>query len=73
MLADRGLSGSIVRADLDGMSVLSISRHLTVWRHGADRQWRTLAGAYQQMDLADLVEVAEQIVCAHEEAALTPA
>ncbi|MGO8961092.1 MAG: hypothetical protein ACLQFR_27550 [Streptosporangiaceae bacterium] len=70
MLADRGLGGSIVRADLDGMSVLSISRHLTVWRHREVVSWRTAAGAYHQMDLADLVEVAEQIVCAQEEAAL---
>jgi hypothetical protein len=70
MLADRGLSGSIVRADLDGISVLSISRHLTVWRHGGTVSWRLPSGQYRQMDLADLVEVAEQIVCAHEEIAL---
>jgi hypothetical protein len=69
MLAARGLSGSIVRADMSGISVLSISRHLTVWRHGASVSWRTPAGK-QQMDMADLVDVAEQIVCAHEEAAL---
>ena len=70
MVADRGLANSIVRADLDGMSVLSISRHLTVWRRGEVVSWRTAAGVYHQMDLADLVEVAEQIVCAQEEAAL---
>ncbi len=69
MLAERGLA-SIVRADLDGMSVLSISQHLTVWRHGSTVSWRTPSGRYHQMDLADLVEVAEQIVCAHEEIAL---
>ncbi len=71
MLADRGLAGGIVRADLDGISVLSISRHLTVWRHREVVSWRTAAGVYHQLDLADLVEVAEQIVCAQEEAALT--
>ncbi|HSR85959.1 MAG TPA: hypothetical protein VLM11_17430 [Streptosporangiaceae bacterium] len=70
MLGYRGLSGSIVRADLDGISVLSLSQHLTVWRHGGTVSWRTLSGQYRKMDLADLVEVAEQIVCAHEEIAL---
>jgi anti-sigma regulatory factor (Ser/Thr protein kinase) len=70
MLADRGLSSSIMRADLDGISVLSISQHLTVWRHGSTVSWRGPSGRYQQMDLADLVEVTEQIVCAHEEIAL---
>jgi hypothetical protein len=69
MLADRGLT-SIVRADLDGISVLSISRHLTVWRHGAEASWRLPSGRYERMDLADLMDVAEQIVCAHEETAL---
>jgi hypothetical protein len=68
MLADRGL-GSIVRADMDGISVLSISRHLTVWRHGSTVSWRGPSGAYQRLDLADLVDVAEQIICAHEETA----
>ncbi len=69
-LGERGLSGSIVRADLDGISVLSLSQHLTVWRHGGTVSWRTLSGRYHKMDLADLVEVAEQIVSAHEEIAL---
>jgi anti-sigma regulatory factor (Ser/Thr protein kinase) len=70
MLGDRGLSGSIVRADMEGISVLSISQYLTVWRHGGTVSWRTSSGPYHRMDLADLVEVAEQIVCAHEEMAL---
>jgi hypothetical protein len=70
MLGDRGLSGSIVRADLDGISVLSISQYLTVWRHGSAVCWRTRSGRYQQMDLEDIVEVTEQIVAAHEEIAL---
>jgi anti-sigma regulatory factor (Ser/Thr protein kinase) len=69
MLGDRGLAGSIVRADLDGISVLSISQHLTVWRHGGTVSWRMTSGQYHRMDLDDLVEVAEQIVCAHEELA----
>jgi anti-sigma regulatory factor (Ser/Thr protein kinase) len=70
MLADRGLAGGIVRADSDDISVLSLSRHLTVWRHGDQVCWRAPSGPHQQYDLADLVEVVEQIVCAHEEAAL---
>jgi hypothetical protein len=70
MLAERGLPGSIVRADADGISVLSISRYLTVWRHGSTVSWRSRSGHYQQMDLGDLVDVAEQIVCAHELAAI---
>jgi hypothetical protein len=69
MLADRGLSG-IVRADLDGISVLSVSRHLTVWRHGAEVFWRSPSGRYERMDLTDLVDVTEEIVSAHEDAAL---
>jgi hypothetical protein len=71
MLADRGLGGRIVRADEPAadISVLSISRHLTVWRHGKTISWRTPGGEYQQMEVVDLVDVAEQIICAHEEAA----
>ena len=69
MLADRGLAGGIVRADMADISVLSLSRHLTVWRHGDQVCWRAPSGPYQQCDLADLVEVVEQIVCAQEEAA----
>jgi len=68
MLAARGLS-SIVRADLDGISVLSVSRHLTVWRHDAELSWRTPSGRYERIDLTDLVDAAEQIVSAHEETA----
>ena len=71
MLADRGLASGIVRADMADISVLSLSRHLTVWRHGDQVCWRSPSGLYQQLDLADLVEVVEQVVCAHEEAALT--
>ncbi|HXW47760.1 MAG TPA: hypothetical protein VEL03_23380 [Streptosporangiaceae bacterium] len=69
MLTDRGLT-SIVRADAPAMAVLSISRHLTVWRHGPMVSWRTPSGRYQQLDVADIVEVCEQIICTHEESAL---
>ncbi len=67
MLAGRGLAGSIVRADAGSMSVLSVSANLTVWRHGDAVSWRSANGDYQRMALADLVEVTEQIVGAHEE------
>jgi hypothetical protein len=72
MLIDRGLGGRIVRVEepAGDLSVLSISRHLTVWRHGKTLSWRAHAGEYQQMYVADLVDIAEQIICAHEEAAL---
>ena len=69
MLADRGLAGGIVRADMDNVSVLSLSRHLTVWRHGEVISWRAMSGSYQQRAIGDLVDVAEHVVCAHEEAA----
>jgi hypothetical protein len=69
MLADRGLSG-IVRADLEDISALSVSRFVTVWRHGRTVSWRTPGGHYERMDLVDLVDVAEHVVCAQEEAAL---
>jgi hypothetical protein len=69
MLADRGLAGGIVRADMDDLSVLSLSQHLTVWRHGEVVSWRAPSGLYQQREISDLVDVVEQIVCAHEEAA----
>jgi hypothetical protein len=69
MLADRGLAGGIVRADSDDLSVLSLSRHLTVWRHGEVVSWRAASGSYQRHAITDLVDVAENIVCAHEEVA----
>lgn len=71
MLAERGLGSRIVRADEPAadISVLSISRHLTVWRHGKTISWRVAGGEYQQMQVVDLVDVAEQIIRAHEEAA----
>jgi hypothetical protein len=72
MLDARGMSG-IMRADAGTTSMLSISRHLTVWRHGEVVSWRAPTGRYQHLCLTDLVEVAEQIVCAHEESALAEA
>jgi hypothetical protein len=68
MLVDRGLT-SIVRADARDITVLSVSRHLTVWRHGSMVSWRTSPGAYRQLDLADTVEAVEEIIAVHEEIA----
>lgn len=73
MLTDRGLSGSIVRADMGHLTVLSISRYLTVWRQAGQVCWRTQPGTHHRMPLSDLVEATEQIVSAHEEAALEQA
>jgi anti-sigma regulatory factor (Ser/Thr protein kinase) len=67
MLDSRGLANSLVRADAASMSVLSLSARMTVWRHGDTVSWRSPAGHYQQMELADLIETVEQIVTAHEE------
>ena len=70
MLSERGLGGKIVRAEEPAadISVLSISRHLTVWRRGRTMSWRTQSGDYQQMPVLDLIDIVEQIICAHEEA-----
>jgi len=69
MLAGRGLGGRLVRADEPGasMSVLSVSRDLTVWCHSGIASWRAADGSYQRMPLSDLVDVEEHIVWAHEE------
>jgi hypothetical protein len=69
MLGARGLGGRMVRADekAAGMSVLSVSRDLTVWCHSGQASFRGADGSYQRLPLSDLVDAAEQIVWAHEE------
>jgi hypothetical protein len=69
MLAERGLGGRLVRADEPAvsMSALSVSCDLTVWCHGGTASWRRPDGGYDRYPLADLVDVAERVVCAHEE------
>lgn len=69
MLGERGLGGRLVRVDEPGadMSVLSVSRDLTVWCRGSAATWRGADGHYQRYPLSDHVEVAEQVVCTHEE------
>jgi histidine kinase-like protein len=68
MLAERGL-GHIVRADApaSGMSVLSIRRGLTVWVRSRVVSWTSRSGRREWREFSDLVDAAEQIVCAHEE------
>ncbi len=69
MLAGRGLGGRMVRADEPAavMSVLSVSQDLTVWCHAGTASFRAADGQYQRLSMSDLVDVAEQIVWAHEE------
>lgn len=69
MLNDRGLGGRIVRVDEpdSAMSVLSVSRDLTVWCRAGTASWRAADHSYQTLPLADLVDVAEHVVWAHEE------
>lgn len=69
MLNDRGLGGRIVRVDEpdSAMSVLSVSRDLTVWCRSGTASWRAADHSYQTLPLADLVDVAEHVVWAHEE------
>jgi hypothetical protein len=73
MLADRGLGGNLVRTSEPGgaMTVFSISRHLTVWSYGGVASWRSPNGNYIRRKAADLVDVAEEVVCAHEDLAMT--
>jgi len=69
MLGKRGLAGRMVRVDEPdtAMSVLSVSRDLTVWCRSGTASWRAADRSYQTLPLADVVDVAEQIVWAHEE------
>lgn len=74
MLAERGLR-HIVRADApaSGMSVLSIRRGLTVWVRSRVVSWTSRTGRREWREFSDLVDAAEQIVCAHEELACADA
>ncbi len=69
MLVDRGLGGTLLRADEEGagISVLSVRRGLTVWCRAGMISWRARGGGYEQRVLTDLEDTAEQIVCLCEE------
>jgi hypothetical protein len=69
MIIERGIGGRLVRVDEpgSGMSVLSVTRDLTVWVQRDWVSWKRASGSYERRPLADLVEVAEEIVRSHEE------
>jgi hypothetical protein len=66
MLAERGLGGGLLRAQepSEGMSVLSVRYGLTVWCRDNAIWWRSPDGRQSEQVPTDLVEIAEQIVCA---------
>jgi hypothetical protein len=66
MLAERGLGAGLLRAQEPsaGMSVLSVRCGLTVWCRDSAIWWRSPDGRHSEQVPTDLVEVAEQIVCA---------
>ena len=69
MLTERGIGGRLVRVDEPetGMSVLSVTRDLTIWVQGDYVSWKRADGSYQRRPITDLVDVTEEIVCSHEE------
>jgi hypothetical protein len=69
MLAARGLSGPLVRADEPAAdaSVLRVSRDLAVWCRDGAISLSTPAGNSQQWTYADLVDVTERAVWMYEE------
>lgn len=66
MLVERGLGGGLLRAQepSEGMSVLSVRYGLTVWCRDTTIWWRSPDGRRSEQVPTDLVETAEQIVCA---------
>ena len=68
-LAERGLGAGLVPVTESGgdLAVLSVSRQLTVWCRGEVVWWQEPDGSYDRLPVADLVEAAERIVCAHED------
>jgi hypothetical protein len=66
MLVARGLGGGLLRAQepSEGMSVLSVRYGLTVWCRENTIWWRSPDGRQSEQVPTDLVETAEQIVCA---------
>jgi hypothetical protein len=68
LITERGIGRRLVRSDeaVADIAVLSIRSDLTVWCRGGVISWTTSEG-YARRTFADLVEVSEQIVRAHEE------
>ena len=52
MLTERGIGGRLVRVDepKTGMSVLSVTRDLTIWVQGDYVSWRGADGSYRAAD-----------------------
>lgn len=69
LLVDRGVGRKLVRSDesVADIAVLSIRRDLTVWCRSGMVSWRGTDKSQQRRPYTDLVEVAEQVVRAHEE------
>lgn len=69
LLADRGIARRLVRCEepVVDMAVLSIRCDLTAWCRNGTISWTAPGGGYERRATADLVEVSEQIVRAHEE------
>jgi hypothetical protein len=68
-LADRGLGSGLVPMTEPGgdLAVLSVSRELTVWCRNEVVWWQDPEGGYDRLNVYDLVEACERIVCAHED------
>lgn len=68
LIVERGIGHRLVRNDeaVADIAVLSIRSELTVWCRRGIVSWTTSDG-YRRRSFADLVEVSEQLVRAHEE------
>jgi hypothetical protein len=69
LLVDRGVGRGLVRSDesVADIAVLSVRSDLTVWCRGGAMSWTGPDGSTQRRSFVDLIEVAEQVVRAHEE------
>jgi hypothetical protein len=68
LIVERGIGRRLVRNDeaVTDIAVLSVRSDLTVWCRNGVASWTTRDG-YERRSFADLVEISEQIVRAHEE------
>ena len=69
LLSGRGIGRRLVRSEesVADIAVLSVRSDLTVWCRGGLVSWTTAGRAYERRPFADLTEVTEQVVRAHEE------
>jgi hypothetical protein len=69
LLSGRGIGRRLVRSEeySADIAVLSVRSNLTVWCRAGMASWTTAGRAYERRPFADLTEVTEQIVRAHEE------